>query len=138
RPVRDQRDAGQREHPPAGAVHRAVRVPRTGDRDGAVGPAAVDVHAAPDRPRARRRHRGVVAVAVLRAPARRRVARPPPPLGRWAVRPHLHLSPGVNLAIGLIGYAVAFVLAGRVTGVVHAEDTAYLRRVLSLGFARNR
>ena len=56
--------------------------------------------------------------------------------GFWFLRAHLHFYPGVNLAIGLVGYAVAFVIAGRVTGVVHAEDTAYLRRVLSFGLAK--
>jgi O-antigen/teichoic acid export membrane protein len=54
----------------------------------------------------------------------------------WLVRPHMHFYPGVNLALGLVGYAVAFVVVGRLTGVVHAEDTAYLRRVLSFGLAR--
>jgi O-antigen/teichoic acid export membrane protein len=54
----------------------------------------------------------------------------------WLVRPHIDLPPGARLAASVIGYAIAFVIAGRITGVVHREDTAYLRRVISFGLLR--
>jgi O-antigen/teichoic acid export membrane protein len=51
-------------------------------------------------------------------------------------RAHLHLAPAVSLVVGLAGYAVAFVIVGRLVGLVTGEDTAYVRRALSFGLLR--
>ncbi len=57
-------------------------------------------------------------------------------VGLYLMRQHLHFHPGVNLAIGVVGYSIVFVFVGRLTGVLHAEDTAYLRRTFSFGVLR--
>jgi O-antigen/teichoic acid export membrane protein len=44
--------------------------------------------------------------------------------------------PGINLAVGLVAYAIVFVIVGRLTGVLKREDTAYLRRAVSFGLLR--
>jgi len=44
--------------------------------------------------------------------------------------------PGINLGVGLLAYAIVFVIAGRLTGVLKREDTAYLRRTVSFGLLR--
>jgi O-antigen/teichoic acid export membrane protein len=54
----------------------------------------------------------------------------------WLVRPYIELPAGPRLAVGVVAYAIAFVIVGRLTGVVHREDTAYLRRALSFGLLR--
>jgi peptidoglycan biosynthesis protein MviN/MurJ (putative lipid II flippase) len=41
--------------------------------------------------------------------------------------------PGLNLAVGLVGYSIVFVIVGRLTRVLKREDTAYLRRTLTFG-----
>jgi O-antigen/teichoic acid export membrane protein len=51
----------------------------------------------------------------------------------WLVRPALDFHPGANLAIAIGGYAIAYLAIGRLTGVLGAADTAYLRRVVTLG-----
>jgi O-antigen/teichoic acid export membrane protein len=50
---------------------------------------------------------------------------------RW-----LTFHPGINLAIGIAAYSIAFVIVGRLAGVLKPEDTAYLRRTLSFGILR--
>jgi O-antigen/teichoic acid export membrane protein len=54
----------------------------------------------------------------------------------WELRRHLHFHPGINLAIGLVGYSISFVIVGRIAGVLKPEDTAYLRRMVSFGLLR--
>jgi O-antigen/teichoic acid export membrane protein len=54
----------------------------------------------------------------------------------YLVRERLHFHHAINLAIGVIGYAIAFVVVGRLTGVLKREDTMYLKRVLSFGVLR--
>jgi hypothetical protein len=44
--------------------------------------------------------------------------------------------PGLNLAVGLVAYLVAFVVVGRIARVLKPEDTAYLRRTVSFGLLR--
>lgn len=44
--------------------------------------------------------------------------------------------PGINLGVGLVAYLVAFVIVGRIAGVLKREDTAYLRRTVSFGLLR--
>lgn len=51
-------------------------------------------------------------------------------------RPALRFHPGVNLAIGVSGYAIVFVVVARLGGVLKPEDTAYVRRALGLGASR--
>lgn len=50
----------------------------------------------------------------------------------WQLRPYLFGPPWLALIEGLVAYAVTYVLVGRLTGVLRAEDTAYLRRIVRL------
>jgi len=54
-------------------------------------------------------------------------------VGLWLLRPYLLVfHPAINLGIGLISYAVAFLIIGRLTRVVRDEDVAYLKRIVGI------
>jgi O-antigen/teichoic acid export membrane protein len=54
-------------------------------------------------------------------------------LALWLVRPALDFHPGANLAVALVGYAIAYVAIGRIVGILRAADLSYLRRILTFG-----
>ncbi len=54
----------------------------------------------------------------------------------WLVRPHVDLGTGLRLLVLSLGYAVAYLIVGRLAGVLSASDVAQLRRWLTLGLSK--
>lgn len=57
-------------------------------------------------------------------------------VGLWFVRPYLHLGTGARLAALSGIYTVAYLIVGRITGVLSPADTAQLRRWVTFGLSK--